>query len=94
MHRAGLVERGEAPDLQAARATDRRAAALVSAAMSASVDGGGFSKNVGCAIPPVAVRPVIEPEPPSRSIRTVAPAAVSDTIRSREAVPASHRSRS
>ncbi len=36
--------------------------AFVNAAISASVDEGGCSKNVGCAIPPVAVRPVIEPE--------------------------------
>ena len=33
--------------------------AFVSAAMSASVDEGGCLKNIGCAIPPVAVRPVI-----------------------------------
>src|SRR6266480_4121911 len=44
--------------------------ALVNAAISASVDEGGRSKNVGCAIPPVAVRLLIEPEPRLRSIKT------------------------
>jgi hypothetical protein len=37
---------------------------LVNAANSASVEDGGCSKNIGCAIP-LAVRPVIEPEPRS-----------------------------
>src|SRR6202048_1589407 len=38
--------------------------AFVNAAISASVDGDGCSKNLGCSIPSAAVRPVIKPREP------------------------------
>src|SRR5258708_27314636 len=62
--------------------------AFVNAARSASVDEAGCSKNVGCAIPPVAVRPVIEPKLRFREIRT-AFSLCFDAFSSREPAPTS-----
>src|ERR1700676_4459868 len=62
--------------------------ASASAASEASVDEGGRSKKLGCAIPPVAVRPVIEPEIRSRITRTDLCFCL-ETFSSREPAPAS-----
>jgi len=59
MHRTGFLERSQPLTCWPPREGSTNSA-LVNAASSASVDGGGCSENVGCAIPPVAVRPVIE----------------------------------